>query len=328
MKNNKKNYIQNLLFEQIQKTLPANVALVNEISDSLKIGVDSAYRRIRGDKLINFEETVTLCRHFGISLDLFLSKMDKNTIQCIFAPLDINDFSNYLTYAQELLAVLENIKSLSDGEIILSAADIPAFHFLAYKELTYFYLFSWNKNICNYKDNFEEMCKILDSHDLVKYYEKININYQQIPSTEVWTANTIDPIIKLLNYHSEMKHFNDKQIPLLICEQLLDLMNKVQNRMNNSTIGSNRVPYKFYISEIDIGNTYILFKKPGKSNCLIRLFTINGLNIVDEKFCQMVENWIYNLTKRSVLISGTSEKEGFKFFDNQKEKIKHFMKSL
>lgn len=69
MKTDKKYYIQNLLFEQIQKSLPPHAALVNEISDSLKIGVDSAYRRIRGDKLINFEEAVTLCNRFGISLN-------------------------------------------------------------------------------------------------------------------------------------------------------------------------------------------------------------------------------------------------------------------
>ena len=254
--------------------------------------------------------------------------MDKNTIQCVCSPLYKNDFSDYLTYAQELSASINKFRLHSGGEIILSAGDIPAFHFLAYKELTYFQLFSWNRNMCNFKDNFEEICKIFDAYDLTKYHKKVNKSYQLIPSTEVWTANTIDPTIRLLTYHSEMKHFNDKQIPLLICEQLLDLMNNLHNRMNNNAIGSNSAPYKFYISDIDIGNTYILFKKPEKSNCLIRLFTINGLNIDDEKFCQMVENWIYNLTRRSILISGTSEKEGFKFFDSQKQKIKLLMESL
>ena len=63
------NDIQNQLFNQIKDRLPENLSLVDEIADLLEISNDSAYRRIRGDKALEFEELGKLAKHFKISLD-------------------------------------------------------------------------------------------------------------------------------------------------------------------------------------------------------------------------------------------------------------------
>jgi Tfp pilus assembly protein PilO len=58
----KKMEIQKKLFEAIRKNLPSQYVLVDVISDVLKVGLDSAYRRIRCDKFLNINETYTLCK--------------------------------------------------------------------------------------------------------------------------------------------------------------------------------------------------------------------------------------------------------------------------
>jgi len=182
--------------------------------------------------------------------------------------------------------------------------------------------------MCNFPGNFDEYVNQLPTNELIKWYEKIVGIYQTIPVSEVWTANTVESTLRLLNYHYQMKHFNDKKTPLLICEQLLDVIDTLQNRLNKNNLNENDNQFKFYISEIDVGNTFILFKKPEQSSCLVRLFTLNGFYFSDEKFCKVVEHWLNSLTKRAMLISNASEKERFKFFDGQIDKIKSLITSF
>ena len=68
--------LQKKIFEHIQNAIPKDYIMVNEIADLLNISVDSAYRRIRGDKAIEIQETALLCTHYKISLDAILQLSD------------------------------------------------------------------------------------------------------------------------------------------------------------------------------------------------------------------------------------------------------------
>jgi plasmid maintenance system antidote protein VapI len=65
--------VQSEFFNQIRANLPSNITLVDAIADFLGISNDSAYRRIRDDTPISFEEIGKLSRHFGVSVDKLLN---------------------------------------------------------------------------------------------------------------------------------------------------------------------------------------------------------------------------------------------------------------
>ena len=317
MKN--KTIIQESLFDLIRKKAPTHISFADKVSEVLGINIDAVYRRIRGENLVSLDEAVTLCKYFSVSFDELLYGKDK--MQYSFVPTDINDVKSYLAYAKEMAFIAEKIQPTPTSEIRLVAADIPAFYYAAYKELSLFQLFSWDKNVYDFSGTFEDFINEIDVESISQYGNIIFKNFQKTPSSEIWTDNTIDSTLKSLKYHFEMEHFNDSSVPLLICEQLLDLINELQEWIKNGTKGSFNTPFKFYTNEVDTGNTLILMKNEKQNRCVIRLFTINGLNINDMRFCQEVEHWIDSLIKRSVLISGISSKERFKFFTAQKQKI-------
>ena len=327
----KKSIIQKKLFDQIQKVKPAHLSLVDAVADALRISNDSVYRRIRGDMMIDIEETVKLCSHFQISMDS-LADIDPNKsyIRCRYTPLNLENMKDYMTFVQVASDLFENTRLALEGEIIMSAVDVPIFLILPYRELTAFKLFSWSKSTYGYTADFDAFVKEgwVDNQTLENIHEKIKRNYQLIPSTEIWTTSTTDTILRLLIYHSEMKHFSDKKTPLLLCEQLLDLMNTLQKWAENGTKGPKETPFKFYISETDIANTFILFKNAESSSCLVKLYTINGLGISDENFCREAKQWLHNTARRSTLVSGASEKERRKFFTAQQKKIRLLMESI
>ena len=323
---------QVIFFNQIQKTLPKNIALVDEISDLLNISPDAAYRRIRGVKQTSFEETLKLCRHFNISIDSLTDVVtDKSYIRCLYSPLNFSsqDTKDYIGIINGLSDYIESFRLLPESEIILSAVDIPLFNLYPYKELTIFKLFSWHKSIYGYATDYETFIKESEITGLYNnFHEKIAKSYQLIPSTEIWTSETIDSVLRLLNYHFEMKHFSDEKNVLFLCEQLLNLINTLQDWVEKGKKGKKEVPFNFFISDADIGNTFVLFKSAESKNCLVRLYTINALRISDEGFCMETENWLRNLTQRSTLISKVSERERFKFFNAKKQKIKQLIEKI
>ena len=325
---NKEKKTQVELFGRIQKAIPANQALVDVISEHLKISTDAAYRRIRGDKMIDIAETISLCKHFGISLDSLTGNVEDNIIQGALAPSDLRDMRAHLVYLQNFSTQMERLRLSAKKEILLSVADFSVFDFLANKELVFFHIFSWNKNLYDIPGTFENFMEGLAVDEFLKYFSKIVRCFQFIPTTEIWTTNSIDSSIKLLRYHTEMNHFSDKRNSLFICEQLLNLLNTLQSWVKKGTKEESDTPFKFYVSEIDIGNTLILIKNEEDIDCLIRLFTINGLNIKDKKFCKEADNWIHNLIKRSTLLSGSSDREGLKFFEAQKQKVRFLIDAI
>jgi len=58
------NEIQQQLFQLIKTKLPTDASVADEVAKLLNISSDSAYRRIRAEKQITFEELYTLATQF------------------------------------------------------------------------------------------------------------------------------------------------------------------------------------------------------------------------------------------------------------------------
>ncbi|MCL2311570.1 MAG: hypothetical protein FWC41_03615 [Firmicutes bacterium] len=317
--------IQKRLFDEIQENhLRSNQVLVDEISDVLKTGRDSAYRRIRCDKLLSIKETYILCKHFQISLDaLMMDVKNINLFNCIYRPIDLTIPNEYYNYLLSLEKNIEKVRTAHNSSLFMSATDIPVFHLITQKELTLFKLFTWSQSVYDYKGSMDDFFQEIDTPELISYYQKISKNYELVPSTEIWTENTINTTLRLISYYIDICSFSNKELPLLLCEQVLNILSKLQEWAENSA-KDDLTSFKFYVSEMELENSYLLIKQSETTNCIVKLFTINSLNVFDKEFCKETENWLKKLSQRSVLLCGNSEKERIKFFNTQRQKV-HFL---
>jgi hypothetical protein len=72
--------LQTAFLKQIKNQLPSHLALVDAITEQLNLSNDSAYRRIRGEKHLTFDEIQILAAHYKISLDSFLHLQNNSLI--------------------------------------------------------------------------------------------------------------------------------------------------------------------------------------------------------------------------------------------------------
>src|ERR1043166_6650675 len=88
---------QTAFFTYLKNKLPAHLSLVDEVAELLNISIDSAYRRIRGENTLRFDEIQLLAKHFSVSLDQFLQlQQDAIVFSGNFVNRDKFDFESYL----------------------------------------------------------------------------------------------------------------------------------------------------------------------------------------------------------------------------------------
>jgi hypothetical protein len=314
--------LQKVFFEHIKSRLNPNLRLADVVGDVLNVGADSAYRRIRSEKELTLSELKKLCQHFNISMDAILNYQTHN-ILFKYSPLNLNDMNNYYTYMKDLSELIENIAKSKEKEILFMALDIPVSHFSSYLELTLFKIYTWFHSVNNLQITYNQFVDSLDIDRLLVYYNKITDAYKQIPSTEIWTNNTINPILHLLDYYSDMKCFENKETPLILCNQLLQLIESIEinTEKESKEYQGKTVPFRLYLSPVDMMNDFMITKRDGVNVTSIKLYTINGIFTSNEYFCNEVEKWMEDTMSKSLFLSGASARERFRFFNQLKNKV-------
>src|SRR5204862_3637819 len=120
------NQIQQQFFQIIKNKIPPEVSAPDEVAKLLNISSDSAYRRMRNEKQITFEEAYILANHFKISLD---QVMNISAGGILFQGNIVNEktygFDQYLT---GILHTMSYFNSFKNKELYYYCKDMPLFH--------------------------------------------------------------------------------------------------------------------------------------------------------------------------------------------------------
>jgi BetR domain len=117
------NGIQASFFQHLKSQLPPHLSLVEEVADLLNISTDSAYRRIRAEKPISFEELQKICVHYRLSLDQFLHLQNDSFI--FSGKLATSSDSFYEEWLTKLLQDLSFMNTFEQKHLYYITKDIP-----------------------------------------------------------------------------------------------------------------------------------------------------------------------------------------------------------
>lgn len=309
--------MQEVFIKHLKQVVPSNVSLVDDIADLLKISNDSAYRRLRNETELSLDETYKICKHYRISVDSVFSNKG-GSVTCNYIKLTDSE-ENFESYLTSLLNQLERLQKSEDAKIIYAAEEIPIFHSFFSKELAAFKLFYWQRSVLNiptYQTKKFDWDVI--SEKQLELTDKIHKSYLKIPSTEIWTDETINTTIKQIEYYFESGAFKEKEDAILVLQELKKMAQAInqyaesenKNELNNSNI----TPFNLYNSDLVIGTNCIHVTIAGSVISYISFNTMNSLTTSNHQFCEEIEHWMKNLIKKSTLISSIAEKQRFQFF--------------
>jgi hypothetical protein len=320
--------IQKNLFEQIRNRLSPNISLVYEISELLGLSYDSAYRRMRGQKELSLEEVGKICLHFGISIDELFSHRANNVI---FTTLAVGRGGiAFDTWLQTLLAEIQRIYDCRNRQIIYSAKDVPVFYYFEFPEIASFKFFFWRNVLIPSEEN--KVLKFLPevSPELFDTGRKLLACYTKIPVIEIWSEDTISSITRQVDYCMESGFFARVEDALKICDVIHLWLDHVQSQAEHGfQYLRGREPegiedtYRLYHNEILVNDNNILVTADGRKTAYLTYNVISQIITSDPAFCGQIETSLHNLMQKSTLISGTSAKERYQFFNSLHEKVRH-----
>ncbi len=320
--------IQVRFFQHLKAQLPPHLAMVDEVADLLGISNDSAYRRIRGEKPMDLEETYKLCNHFKISMDQMLHLQSDAFI--FSGPLKNASGNSFENWLENLHRQFQYVNSFEKKHLIYLMKDIPPFLHFQIPELASFKFFFWMKAILHY-DDLKGVKFSLNDPRYDKFHEvskKIIQIYSQVPATEIWNIESINSSLRQIEFYREAGSFTKIEDVKILYDKMEELINHIEREAElgiKFNIGqkpaSKPAEYRLFVNELILGDNTVMTELNNTRTTYLNHGVLYLVGTNDERFnTAMFEN-LENLKRKSTMISSIGEKERVAFFNRVRDKI-------
>ena len=326
MRQPKQKSFQDYLFQRIKEALPPGKTLADVVGDVLHLSPDSAYRRIRGEKLLVLDEAHELCRHFNISIDgLFNLKEDA----VIFHRTEIDATTyDFTTYLKGIFHLLQQLDSYSKKSIIYLTKGIPLFHILAFRPLLAFRYYFWMRTTFEVPEILQQKFSLQTLPAATEAIAKnIHLLYNRLPSVEIWSAESINSTLMQIDYCCETGLMTAEQV-----HEVMDSLEKMLNHLQKQAEwgckfsptddpSSRKDNFQLFYNRLNLGNDIILTTHDGNKTLYVNNDALDYLTCHDEVYCNKVYEKLETVRRRSTLISSVGEKQRTQFFNRLYAKL-------
>ncbi len=326
--------LQQQLFQFIKTKLPAEASVADEVAKLLGISSDSAYRRMRAEKQITFEELYKLTLHYKISLDQL---MNIQTGSILFQGNFINNKTyRYNDYVTGIIQQLTYFNSHKQKEFYYLCKDTPIFYYFISKELAAFKYYFWMGTLI-YFPEFRNKKVNLDDYppELELLGDKVNELYTQLDSLEIWNIESWNTTFHQIDYYIGSQMFKSEEDVLRIYEGIERVVDHLEEQAKRGykflANDPDKKPcgkFKMYFNEIVIQDNNMMALLDNTRISFIPHTAINYLMTRDIAYSENFYQYVQNLIKRSTLISEVSEKERARFFRRVRERIEKRKENL
>ncbi len=322
------NNSQLLFFQHIKSILPEHISFVDEIAELLNISNDSAYRRIRGDKPISFEELKTLCSHYKISLDQLLNLQSNNFI--FTGKLNNDENFKFENWLEEVLRQFSIIASFPKKHIYFLLKDLPFNLHFQIPELTAFKCFVWMRSFSGYQ--VDKGIKFAFNYPEFEEHNAIGMKivnvYNTIPTTEIWNTEGINTTLQQIDYYHEAGDIISKEQAIILFDKVEELVNHIEKEAElgyKFRIGeqpnSSSAEYRLFNNELIIGDNSLIAELGDMRMTFLNHSFMHFVGTRDEAFNKALFKNFNNLMQKSTLISTSGERDRVKFFNHLRDEI-------
>ena len=312
--------LQKSLFEQIKKKISPNLTLVHEISEILEQSYDSTYRRIRGDQLLNFDELMRLCAHYGVSVDSLINENSQSITFDSFL-LEPEKF-RFIDWLDFILKDMTLIKEAPEKKIIYTAKDPPIYNYFVIPEIISFKAFFWEKTVFNFPEYKDKKFSFVFDPEIISKGSQIARLATKVPTIEIWNEGTILLTLKQIEYYWVAGMFQSKDDINRLLDKVEEWILHIRSQaeygfkfLYGETPDGIENTYVLYENEVVLNDNVILVDLGGRMAVYLAINSLNVIRTMNRRYCENVSNYINGIILRSTLISSSAEKERNRFFN-------------
>ncbi len=319
---------QVLFFQQIRTLLPPHLSVADEIARVLDISTDSAYRRIRGEKPISFEDIQKLCAAYKVSVDQFLQLQTNGFI--FTGNLGYDEAGFVERYLNDMLQQFEFMRSFDHKHIYFLPNDVPPFAYLQIPELAAFTFFYYRKSLLHFDEMNDQKFSVKNlNSDHVKLGKKVQSVFNQIPSTEIWSIDTINSLLRHISFYRDTHAFESNEDILCLYDKLEELVTHMEQQAESGlkfnygeSPDKNSASYRMFHNDLISGDNCVLAEIGTERITYINHNLIGFMFTRNEDFNKYTFETFGNAIRKSTQISVVGEKARAKFFNHLRQKIR------
>lgn len=305
-----------------------------QLADLLGLNPDAAYRRIRGTTPLTYLEIQKICKHYNMSFDTAVNYKG-NSHPFEFTPMFGEGGFDMLTYIHGVLHQLRIFSEDPESCLTLVSMDLPYFRQFGYTHLQRFKLFYWQRAVLNMEGHRQKKFDpSLCNEPIEALMRELYSLYHSFDSIEIWAPETLDSTLKQVQYGMVSGFFNSVDDALQVCDDLDDLLNKLEReaviskKSLNSDISAASGKFEMYQSDILLGSNTVQVQSGGELFTYIGFNSFNSLMSRSPGFSEECSRWISQVRAKSILLSDVSEKLRYKFFQRLRGKISKLRKRI
>ncbi|NDV69451.1 hypothetical protein [Dysgonomonas sp. 25] len=309
---NKKD-LRTIIINKIVGSIPPHIKPVNFLSETLDIGKESAYRRLRGEMSFTIEELTLLAQKLDFSLDkLIWQNRDSNEV-VIDLPVYDDPRQTFLDRLKKYRQEVDIRLQYENSETIMALNYLPAEFSFHYKDIFKFSCYTWlhRKNKSSSKLRYSD---VEISPELEELREEIARDSRKIRNnTYILDSNVFLSPLKEVAYFYKLGLINDEEI-MRIKKDYHDLIDYVEKMVRFGGEGSDY----FYLSNIniDVNSSYNNWNGNIMSSFNFHFF--NKIIITNPIRCNALHEWMESLKKYSILITESNEIAQAEYFEKQR----------
>jgi hypothetical protein len=304
--------LQRQLFTAIKLKLPKGENLARHIADALNLSPDAAYKKIRGERLLDLQDLQLLFNIYKLSYEDMA--IDTATQKVWFSCNNLQvqpNFEDYLKFiAQQLQLLLDKqVKSLT-----CSASEVPLFYYCMFPELIQFKAYVWQQSILPSSENqIQPFALVQTETPLLQLAQEISFNYLAIPSQEIWASETIGSLYRQLRFYKEAQLFASPQTyeALLLHVKQQALQQHKIERYSKTPQAS----FALYHNELMPGDDSLLAQLPGHNLAIFSPHSLQAFVSTDVRVTQALLAALQGLKQQSICLSQQCERYIAPFFE-------------
>lgn len=315
MKNSSNKYIEDI----IKQKLGEDEKLVDAIMETLAIGKESAYRRMRGEVPYTFDDIMKISTKYNISLDSIIGKKRDGAAVISTNFIDIDDpITSYKSSLIEQNKIYKDLKKRKNPSVYAAFNIIPLIFFASYYHLSKFRVYKWEYQMKRsiHQQTFSET-KFPD--DIWKLHQEMFNEFFSLPDINfIFDKNLFQQLVNDILMYTQLGLI-DKESLGLLKNELMQLLDEVEKMTDSKP--SDQVKRMFYLSNLSFESAYVCFEAENYQVSSLRVFGISNFTTRDKWIYLQQKRWIESLKRYSTLISISGGVDRFAFLCQQKEYI-------
>lgn len=312
--------LQRQLFNAIKLKLPKGANLARHVAEALNLSPDAAYKKIRGERLLDLQDLQLLFNTYQLSYeDIALDTAGQKVWFSCNNLLVQPNFEDYLRF------IAQQLQSLLDKQVIsliYSAGEVPLFYYCMFPELIQFKAYVWHQSILPLGDTqLQPFSLVQHETPILQLAQEISYSYLAIPSQEIWASQTIANLYRQLSFYKEAQLFATPQT----YETLLGAFRSLLQHVKQQTLQqckieryskSAQAPFALYHNELLPGDDSLLAQLPGKNMAIFAPHSLQAFVSTDVRVTQALAAALHGLKQQSICLSQQCERYIAPFFES------------